>query len=90
MAMAILVSLLVAFTLTPMMSSRLLKLSERDKKVHSQGFLHSVELLYLRMLNWSLAHRRAIILICVVTFLSTFAFYRLVDAIGSPPMISRN
>jgi len=63
MAMAILVSLLVAFTLTPMMSSRLLKLSERDKKVHSQGFLHSVELLYLRMLNWSLAHRRAIILI---------------------------
>src|SRR6267143_2011386 len=78
MAMAILVSLLVAFTLTPMMSSRLLKLSERDKKVHSQGFLHSVELLYLRMLNWSLAHRRAIILICVVTFLSTFAFYRLV------------
>src|SRR6267154_867569 len=78
MAMAILVSLLVAFTLTPMMSSRFLKLSEREKKAHSQGFLHSVELLYLRMLNWSLAHRRAIILICVVTFLSTFGFYRLV------------
>src|ERR1700694_689133 len=78
MAMAILVSLLVAFTLTPMMSSRLLKLGGGEKKAHSQGFLHSVEVFYLRMLHWSLAHRRTIILICVVTFLSTFGFYHLV------------
>src|SRR6266849_4111269 len=78
MAMAILVSLLVAFTLTPMMSSRFLQLGEGEKKTPSQGFLHSVELLYLRMLHWSLGHRRVIILICVVTFLSTFGFYRLV------------
>src|SRR5262249_27904477 len=35
MAMAIMVSLLVAFTLTPMMSSRLLKLGDREKKAHS-------------------------------------------------------
>jgi len=34
--------------------------------------------MYLRMLRWSLAHRRAIILICVATFLSTFGFYHLV------------
>jgi hydrophobe/amphiphile efflux-1 (HAE1) family protein len=78
MAMAILVSLLVAFTLTPMMSSRILKLSESDKKAHSSGFLHSVELFYMWTLRWSLAHRRTIIVICVVTFLSTFGLYRLV------------
>src|SRR2546427_296187 len=78
MAMAILVSLLVAFTLTPMMSSRFLKLGGAEKKAHSEGFLHSVEVLYLRMLHWSLAHRRAIILICLITFLSTFGFYHLV------------
>src|SRR6266480_796365 len=78
MAMAILVSLLVAFTLTPMMSSRFLKLGGREKKAHTQGFLHSVEVLYLRMLDWSLSHRRVIILICVATFLSTFGFYHLV------------
>jgi HAE1 family hydrophobic/amphiphilic exporter-1 len=78
MAMAIMVSLLVAFTLTPMMSSRLLKLAGGEKKAHSEGVLHSVERYYLRMLHWSLAHRRAIILICVVTFLSTFGFYHLV------------
>src|SRR5437762_4256458 len=76
MAMAILVSLLVAFTLTPMLSSRFLKLGGRKKK--AQGFLHSVEVLYLRMLDWSLSHRRVIILICVATFLSTFGFYHLV------------
>src|SRR6202007_3005091 len=78
MAMAIMVSLLVAFTLTPMMSSRLLKLGRHEKKANSEGFLHSVELYYLRMLRWSLAHRRAILAICVVTFLSTFGLYRLV------------
>ena len=78
MAMAIMVSLLVAFTLTPMMSSRMLKLGGAEKKAHSEGFLHSVEAFYLRSLHWALAHRRAILLICVLTFLSTFGFYRLV------------
>ncbi|HKW32667.1 MAG TPA: efflux RND transporter permease subunit [Candidatus Acidoferrum sp.] len=78
MAMAIMVSLLVAFTLTPMMSSRMLKLGGKEKKTHSEGFLHSVEVFYLKSLQWSLAHRGAILLICVLTFLSTFGFYHLV------------
>jgi hydrophobic/amphiphilic exporter-1 (mainly G- bacteria), HAE1 family len=78
MAMAIMVSLLVAFTLTPMMSSRMLKLGAAEKKTHLQGFLHSVETFYLKSLQWSLAHRRTILLICVLTFLSTFGFYHLV------------
>jgi len=78
MAMAILVSLLVAFTLTPMMSSRFLKLDPEEKKKHSQGILLKIEQLYLVMLRWSLAHRGAIILICLATFLSTFGFYHLV------------
>jgi len=78
MAMAILVSLLVAFTLTPMMSSRLLKVTEREKEEHARGFLHKVDNWYLGALKWSLAHRGAIILICVATFLSTFGLYHLV------------
>ena len=78
MAMAIMVSLLVAFTLTPMMSSRMLKLGGCEKKAHSEGFLHSVDQFYLKTLDWALAHRRAIVVICVLTFLSTFGFYRLV------------
>jgi HAE1 family hydrophobic/amphiphilic exporter-1 len=78
MAMAILVSLLVAFTLTPMMSSRMLKLGGREKEVHAHGFLHRVETWYLQMLQWSLAHRAVIVVICVLTFLSTFGLYHLV------------
>jgi hydrophobic/amphiphilic exporter-1 (mainly G- bacteria), HAE1 family len=78
MAMAILVSLLVAFTLTPMMSSRLLKLGGREKEAHTHGFLHRVETRYLQMLRWSLAHRGTIVVICVVTFLSTFGLYHMV------------
>jgi len=78
MAMAILVSLLVAFTLTPMMSSRLLKLGGREKEAHTHGFLHRLETWYLQMLRWSLAHRGTIVMICVVTFLSTFGLYHLV------------
>jgi HAE1 family hydrophobic/amphiphilic exporter-1 len=78
MAMAILVSLLVAFTLTPMMSSRLLKVDEKSKESHSHGFLHSVEEIYMRMLRWSLTHRGVLMVICLATFLSTFGLYRLV------------
>ena len=78
MAMAILVSLLVAFTLTPMMSSRLLKVSEKEKKEHAHGFMHRLEEFYLKLLTWSLAHRRAILVIYVLTFASTFGLYHLV------------
>jgi hydrophobic/amphiphilic exporter-1 (mainly G- bacteria), HAE1 family len=78
MAMAILVSLLVAFTLTPMMSSRMLKLTEKEKEKHLHGFMHRIEGAYGELLEWSLAHRRMILVICVLTFLSTFGFYRLV------------
>ncbi len=78
MAMAIMVSLLVAFTLTPMMCSRLLKVNETSKQSHSQGFLHSVEKIYMKMLRWSLAHRLVLVVICLATFLSTFGLYHLV------------
>ena len=78
MAMAILVSLLVAFTLTPMMSSRLLKLNPSGKSSHSGRVIRAVEDRYLKMLRWSLAHRAVIVLICIVTFLSTFGLYYLV------------
>jgi len=78
MAMAILVSLLVAFTLTPMLSSRFLKLRGGEKEAHQKGFLHAIDELYLRLLRWSLDHRRAIVVVCVVTFASTFGLYRLV------------
>ncbi len=78
MAMAILVSLLVAFTLTPMMSSRLLKVGQKEKEQHAHGFMHHIEEFYLKLLRWSLAHRRIILIIYILTFASTFGLYHLV------------
>jgi len=76
MAMAIMVSLLVSFTLTPMMSSRILVVrSEGHARSRESKFFHGMESLYLRCLEWALGHRRAILVIGVVTFLSTFFFY---------------
>ena len=46
MAFAIIVSMLVSFTLTPMLSSRFLKLAdaERDSKTKDRGFFHWIDL----------------------------------------------
>lgn len=76
MAVSILVSMLVAFTLTPSLSARLLKRTMGSgRRGHGEGsHAHNgrVERLYLRTLGWSLNHRWAILAICLVTFASTF------------------
>jgi len=60
MAFAILVSLLVSFSLTPMLAARLLK---RDPKKaegggsKGRGFYRHVDRVYLAMLRWSMGHR---------------------------------
>jgi len=77
MAIAIMVSMLVAFTLTPTLSARLLKRkSYGERKRHEHGEPTRVEHLYLGTLNWSLNHRWAIVLICIVTLGSTFVLNR--------------
>ncbi len=72
MAFAIAVSLLVSFTLTPMMAARYLR---REDLNHSEGqgtrdkgFYAVIERTYLRMLDWSMSHRWAIILIMFLVF----------------------
>jgi HAE1 family hydrophobic/amphiphilic exporter-1 len=80
MAMAIMVSMLVSFTLTPMLSSKFLVVRAEGGHARSReyGFFHTIETSYLRILDWSLHHRPAIVVVCLITFLSTFVFYRLV------------
>ena len=73
-AFAILVSMLVSFTLTPMLSSRFLKLSDAaaDRKTKERGFFHWLDGWYTRRVNWALDHSGIIIGISVVTALLTF------------------
>jgi hydrophobic/amphiphilic exporter-1 (mainly G- bacteria), HAE1 family len=80
MAFAILVSMLVSFTLTPMLSSRFLKLSDADadRKTKEGGFFHWLDEWYTRRVNWALDHSTAIIAISVVTVLLTIPLNRMV------------
>ena len=77
MAVSILVSMLVAFTLTPTLSARVLKRKANGQKRGHQGHKSTaLERGYIHMLDWSLSHRWVIGLICAVTFFSMFPLYR--------------
>ncbi len=74
MAFAILVSLLVSFTLTPMLSSRFLKLGDgrpRHKTKDNRLFAW-LDSHYDRWLTWSLARPRVIVGIALLVFATTF------------------
>jgi hydrophobic/amphiphilic exporter-1 (mainly G- bacteria), HAE1 family len=74
MAFSIFVSMIVSFTLTPMLSSRFLKISdaERDKKTKERGFFHAVDEVYARSLRWTLANPMTILGISLAVFVLTF------------------
>ena len=85
MSCAILVSLIVAFTLTPTLSARMLKAPDKKKPVdgdvaqdgehhgHTTGFFGKIDRVYTAMLKWSMGHRWAIGLACVAA-LATMPF----------------
>src|SRR5215217_7611510 len=80
MAFSILVSMLVSFTLTPMLSSRFLKLSDAlaDHKTKEQGFFHWLDTFYSRQVRWALEHPAIIFGVAIVTALLTFPLNRMV------------
>jgi HAE1 family hydrophobic/amphiphilic exporter-1 len=86
MAFSILVSMLVSFTLTPMLSSRFLKLSDAvaDHKTKEHGFFHWLDAWYVRQVNWALDHSGVIIAISAVVFLMTFPLNRVVGREFAP------
>jgi HAE1 family hydrophobic/amphiphilic exporter-1 len=74
MAFAIMVSMLVSFTLTPMLSSRFLKKAdaEHDKEALERGFFHYLDAGYGASIRWALAHPNLVIGISVVLFALTW------------------
>jgi HAE1 family hydrophobic/amphiphilic exporter-1 len=79
MTCAIMVSLLVSFTLTPMLGARFLRRDPGDVKLSKQtAFFTWIERRYERMLNWSLNHPWVIVGLSVLVFASTFPLNRLV------------
>jgi HAE1 family hydrophobic/amphiphilic exporter-1 len=74
MTFSILVSMVVSFTLTPMLSSRFLRVSDaaKDSKTKESWFFHKLDAGYSASVHWALAHPRTIVAIAVVVFATTF------------------
>ncbi len=76
-ACAIMVSLLISFTLTPMLCARFLKLHpERLEKSRTKRFYAALDRGYGRLLRWSLHHRLVIVVLSAMTMASTVPLFR--------------
>jgi hydrophobic/amphiphilic exporter-1 (mainly G- bacteria), HAE1 family len=79
-AVAILVSLLVSFTLTPMMSSRLIRVSDakggHDAPASRRGFYRYIDSGYSAMLAFAMRHRIAVALLALAIVLTSVPLYR--------------
>jgi HAE1 family hydrophobic/amphiphilic exporter-1 len=77
-AVAVLVSLLVSFTLTPMMSSRMLRAREfeKDQAAHSRsGFYGAIDRTYTWLLTLSMRHRAIVTVIAVLVMLASIPMF---------------
>ena len=72
-AFAIAVSLLVSFTLTPMLTSRFVKMPETkgEATVSKDSFIfRHLDVWYTRMLRWSMDHRKIVVALSVLVVMS--------------------
>jgi len=83
-AVAVLVSLLVSFTLTPMMSARLLRSqdatghgSEQEARSR-QGFYARIDHAYEKILRKTMAHRRLAAILCLAVMIASWPISKLV------------
>jgi hydrophobic/amphiphilic exporter-1 (mainly G- bacteria), HAE1 family len=81
-AVSILVSLLVSFTLTPMMSARLFRREDaafaHDSAASRTGFYRHIDSGYTRALGWALRHRLLVAGIGLLVVISGYPLYSIV------------
>jgi HAE1 family hydrophobic/amphiphilic exporter-1 len=80
-ACAIMVSLLVSFTLTPMMSARMFRRARpqgHDAAKSRTGFYGRIDAVYSSVLSLALGHRAAVAVIAIAVVLSSIPLYRVV------------
>lgn len=79
-AFAIMVSLFVSFTLTPMLASRFLKHStneaERQKKAHGGWLMRWLGDLYIVVLRWSLGRRWVVMLLSAICVAAVWPMFK--------------
>src|SRR6266496_2937941 len=80
-AVAVMVSLLVSFTLTPMMSARLIRVADaggHGAASSRRGFYRFIDAGYSRLLAFAMRHRVAVAVIALATIFSSVPLYRAV------------
>ncbi len=77
-SVAILVSLVVSFSLTPMMSARLIRREDLGGHDSRAGFYGWIDRGYSRILWWAMHHRFAVAVFAVAVMASTVPLYRMV------------
>lgn len=76
---AIAVSLLVSFTLTPMLGARWLRpLGSGGHKSKDTGLFARIDRVYTRMLEWSMGHRRAMVALSGLVVVSIVPWFALI------------
>ena len=84
-AVAVLVSLLVSFTLTPLMSARLLRRDDHAGAPSSRRGLYGwVDQQYARALGFSMRHRWVVAGLAIIVMLLSYPLYRLVPQEFTP------
>jgi HAE1 family hydrophobic/amphiphilic exporter-1 len=77
-AAAITISLLVAFTLTPMLAARWITRPTGDH-AHDEsrrGFYGRIDRIYTRLLELSMAHRWAVVIVCIAVVAATVPIFK--------------
>jgi hydrophobic/amphiphilic exporter-1 (mainly G- bacteria), HAE1 family len=81
-AVAIMVSLLVSFTLTPMMSSRLIRVNDakggHEAPASRRGFYRWIDAGYSTLLSFAMRHRVAVAVLAFAIVLTSIPLYRAV------------
>ncbi|HEX7335468.1 MAG TPA: efflux RND transporter permease subunit [Pyrinomonadaceae bacterium] len=81
-AVAIMVSLLVSFTLTPMMSSRLIRVNDakggHESPASRRGFYRWIDAGYSSLLSFAMRHRVAVAVLSLAIVLTSIPLYRAV------------
>ncbi len=77
-AVAVMVSLLISFTLTPMMSARLLRKEDSGQAASRTGFYFYLDRAYTAMLTFSMRHRLLVAVVTLGVMASSIPLYNLV------------
>lgn len=85
---SLIASLLVALTFIPMISSKILKVSKKEKNKSGKfnGIFNQILQGYQKSLSWSISHRWVIILLLIIAFLGSLMLFPFIGADFIPNM----